>query len=175
METHETIERQQCGRANSGGFTLAELLVLIALIAIVTAIGAPAYISFQRAQETDGAAREVVTALNQARQLAVTRGTSFSVEAQINPNNRMRYCSGTALPCPGGTVVTVAGSDGAGWRTLENSTRIVVSANVTFNSLGAATGSGTLRVQNSSATGTLDVCVSPSGRIRIQATGSACP
>jgi Tfp pilus assembly protein FimT len=174
MRTHETIKRLRSGRAISGGFTLVELIVLVAVIAIVTAIGAPMYLSFARAQETDGAARELVVALNQARQLAITRGTSFSVETQTNPNNRMRFCSGTTLPCPGGLVWTGGETNGAGWRGLGNPARIVVGPNIMFNSLGGAPGSGTLRVQNSSATGCLDVVVNPSGSTRIRAAG-ACP
>ena len=174
MKTHETIKRLRSGRAISGGFTLIELVVLIAVIAVVTAIGAPVFLSFARAQETDGAARELVVALNQARQLAIMRGTSFSVETQTNPNNRMRFCSGTTLPCPGASVWTGGETDGAGWRGLGNPARIVLGPNITFSSLGAATGSGTLRVQNSSATGCLDVVVNPSGSTRITAPG-ACP
>jgi len=162
-------------RPDSAGFTVAELLVTVAVISILSAIGFPLYLSYSRAQETDGAARTIVVSMNQARQLAVMRGTSFSVEAQTNPNNRMRFCSGTAVPCPGGQVYTGPGTDASGWRRLENSSRITVAPAITFSSLGAATAAGALRVQNSSATGSLDVCVSPSGKIKIQAPGAACP
>lgn len=162
------------GPAASGGFSLVELLVLVALLGIVTAIGAPYYLSYLKAQETDGGAREVVTALNQARQLAISRNTSFSVEAQTHPQNRLRFCSGTVSPCASGTVWTGAGTDGSGWMGLDNSVRIVLGTTITFSSLGAATASGTLRVQNSAGTGCLDVVVSPSGRIRITAP-AACP
>jgi type IV fimbrial biogenesis protein FimT len=160
--------------AASGGFSIVELLVLVALLGVVTAIGAPFYLSYMKAQETDGGARAVVTALNQARQLAITRNTSFSVETQTNPQNRFRFCSGTAAPCPSGNVWTGAGTDGSGWMGMDNSVRIVLGPTITFSSLGAATASGTLRVQNSAGTGCLDVVVSPSGRIRITAPG-ACP
>ena len=168
------MKGQRHGSSISGGFSLIELVVIVAVLAVVSAIGFPFYMNFQRAQETDGAARTLVTALNQARQLAITRSSSFSVQTVINPTNRMRFCSGTTLPCPGGNVWTGAGTDGSGWRTLENGSRIVLGPNITFSSLGAATASGTLRVQNSSATGCLDVVVSPSGRIRITAP-AACP
>jgi len=157
------------------GFTIVELVVLVAVISILCAIGFPLYLSYSRAQETDSAARVVVVALNQARQLAVTRGISFSIETQTNPNNRMRFCSGTAVPCPGGQVYTGAETDANGWRKLENSSRFTAGPTITFSSLGAATVSGIITVQNSSATGSLDVCVSPSGRIKAQAPGSACP
>jgi len=161
--------------ARTDGFTIVELVVLVAVISILCAIGFPLYLSYSRAQETDSAARVVVVALNQARQLAVTRGISFSIETQTNPNNRMRFCSGTAVPCPGGQVYTGAETDANGWRKLENSSRFTAGPTITFSSLGAATVSGIITVQNSSATGSLDVCVSPSGRIKAQAPGSACP
>jgi type IV fimbrial biogenesis protein FimT len=160
------------GRAS--GFALVELLAVIALLAIVAAIGAPYYLSYQRAQETNGAARELITMLNQARQLAITRSSSFSVESQTNPNNRVRLCSGTTTPCPGGSIWTGGGGDGSGWRTLDSAARITQNPRITFSSLGAATATGTLRVQNSSGTGCLDVVVSPSGRVRITPPG-ACP
>ena len=159
----------------AAGFTVVELVVLTAVISILCAIGFPLYLSYSRAQETDAAARVIVVALNQARQIAVTRGVSYSVESQTNPNNRMRFCSGTVVPCPGGQVYTGAETDGNGWRTLENGSRITAGPNITFSSLGAATAAGVLRVQNSSATGSLDICVSPSGRIKVQAVGTACP
>jgi Tfp pilus assembly protein FimT len=162
-------------RPASAGFTLVELVVLVAVISILCAIGFPLYLSYARAQETDSAARVIVVALNQARQLAVTRGISFSIETQTNPNNRMRFCSGTAVPCPAGQVYTGAETDPNGWRTLENGSRFTAGPAITFSSLGAATVSGIITVQNSSATGSLDVCVSPSGRIKAQAPGSACP
>src|SRR5262245_17720917 len=161
-------------RLGSAGFSVAELLVLIAVIGILSAIGFPLYLSYSRAQETDSAARTLVVALNQARQLAITRSVSFTAETQTNPNNRMRFCSGTVAPCAGG-IYTGAGTDNNGWRVLENGSRITAGPTITFNSLGAATASGVLRLQNSSATGSLDVGVVPSGRIKVQAVGTACP
>ena len=162
-------------RSGSAGFSVVELVVLTAVIMILSAIGFPLYLSYSRAQETDGAARTIVVALNQGRQLAVTRGISFSAELQTNPNNRTRLCSGTVVPCPGGNVYTGAQTDTNGWHTLENGSRITQGPTITFNSLGAATANGVVRVQISSATGSLDICVSPSGRIRVQAVGATCP
>ena len=183
--TQNTVTVRRRFQTASAGFTVAELLVLVAVISILCAIGFPLYLSYSRAQETDGAARVIVVALNQARQLAVTRGGSYSVDTQTAPNNRVRFfCtnaivdgSGNVL-CAAGTVWTGAGTDGSGWHRLENAARIVQAPAITFSSLGGATiaPAGTaFRVQNSSATGTLDVCVSPSGRIKVQATGAPCP
>lgn len=173
----DTVVREHARRTltRADGFTAVELMVLVTIVSILCAIGFPLYLSYSRAQETDSAARVVVVALNQARQLAVTRGISFSIETQTNPNNRMRFCSGTVAPCPGGQVYTGAETDANGWRKLENGSRFTAGPAITFSSLGAATVSGIITVQNSSASGSLDVCVSPSGRIKVQAPGSACP
>src|SRR2546429_3195212 len=163
--TRNTAILVRAFRPDSAGFTVAELLVLLAVVSILCAIGFPLYLSYSRAQETDSAARVIVVALNQARQLAVTRGVSFSAETQTNPNNRMRFCSGTLVPCPGGQVYTGAETDANGWRTLENGSRITAGPAITFNSLGAAAAAGGLRGQNSSGTRSPDACVNPAGRI----------
>ena len=83
----------------ASGYSLIELVITIGVIAVVAAVTFPLYLSYTRAQETNGAARTIIVALNQARQYAITRGTSHTVEAQTNPNNRARFCSGTASPC----------------------------------------------------------------------------
>src|SRR5687767_4574970 len=100
------MSRERRRPAAVAGFALIELLMVIALIVVVTAIGTPFYLSYQRAQETNGAARELITVLNRARQLAITRSNSVSIEAQTHPQNRWRLCTGTATPCPGGAIVT---------------------------------------------------------------------
>lgn len=161
--------------ANSGGFTLIELVVIIAIIGVLAVFSIPTFISFVQAQRTQGAARELVAMLNQARHLAITRNTSFSVEAQMTPQGgQLRYCSGTATPCPGANVWAGPGTGANGWIGLANGDRITLTPAITFSSLGAASTAGTLRVQNAEATSCLDVVVSPAGRIRIAAAGG-CP
>ena len=41
-------------RPASAGFTVVELIVLVAIISVLSAIGFPLYLSYSRAQETDG-------------------------------------------------------------------------------------------------------------------------
>src|SRR5258705_3886789 len=94
-------------RRASAGFSVVELVILTAVISVLCAIGFPLYLSYSRAQETDSAPRVLLVSLNQARQLAVTRGLSYSVETPTNPNNRMPVCSANAPPCPT-AIVTVA-------------------------------------------------------------------
>jgi Tfp pilus assembly protein FimT len=166
--TSSMAGRLRGDRAFSAGFSALELIIMVAIILIITAIGMPMFLSYLRTAEADGAAREIVTTLNRARQLAITQGTSYSVETQQAPT-RQRLCSGTTVPCPGGTMWTGAGTDSSGWINLENNVRIVQSPTITFGTLGNASASGTIRVRNSSSTACRDVIVSPSGRIQMAA------
>jgi len=169
------VKRQQSLYANSDGFSFIELVVIIAIIGVIAVFSLPTFISFVQAQRTQGAARELVAMLNQARHLAITRNTSFSVEVGTTPEgDQLRYCSGTATPCPGGNVWAGPGTGANGWMKLANGDRIPVAPAITFSSLGAASTAGTLRVQNAEGSSCLDVVVSAAGRIRIVAAGG-CP
>jgi Tfp pilus assembly protein FimT len=158
------------------GFSLTELVVLMAVIGIMTAVAFPYFLSYMRAQETEGAARELVTLLNQARQLAITRNISHSVQVDTTPPGRVRFCSGTTLPCPGGSVWTGPGTDSNGWIALANRATLAVGPAITFTPLGAATPAGTLQVRNPSGTSSRNVVVSASGRVRTCVPGTTnCP
>ncbi len=170
-----SVTKPQRLYANADGFSFIELVVIIGIIGVLAIFSIPTFISFVQAQRTQGAARELVAMLNQARHLAITRNMSFSVEAQTTPQGgQLRYCSGTATPCPGASVWAGPGTGANGWMGLANGDRITQTPAITFTSLGAASTAGTLRVQNAEATSCLDVVVSPAGRIRITAAGG-CP
>lgn len=169
------MKRLQSFVTHPDGFSLNELVVIMAIIGVIAAFSLPTLTSLVQAQRTQGAARELVAMLNQARHLAITRNTSFSVEVQATPQGgQVRYCSGTVTPCPGGNVWTGPGTGANGWMTMANGDRIVLSPQITFTSLGASSTAGTLRVQNAEGSSCLDVIVSAAGRIRIAAAG-ACP
>lgn len=161
---------------NSMGFSLMEVLIVITVIGIMAAVSIPMMLSFIQASQTRGAAQELTTLLNHARQLAITNNSSYSVEVQANPQNRMRFCAGTTTPCTDANAWKGPGTDGSGWRSLANDARITPwsATALTFNSLGAATTPGTIRVQNLRGTSCLEVAVSASGRIRSQTAGG-CP
>ncbi len=161
---------------NPQGFTLVELVVVVAALAILAAITIPFMLSFVQASQTRGAAQELKALLNHARQLAITQNTSYSVEVQVNSNNLLRFCSGTTTPCPAANIWTGPGTDQNGWFRLASQAQIVnATANPGFTSLGAATTGATIRVQNSQQkTSCLEVVVSGSGRISTQGA-SQCP
>jgi prepilin-type N-terminal cleavage/methylation domain-containing protein len=168
------VKRIESLRTASGGYSLIELVVVIGILGVLSAIAIPTILSYVEAEKIKGAAREVVALLNQARQLAVTRNISFSVEGDMSPQNRFRFCSGTLTPCPDGTVWIDPATDANGWIRLDNGVLLVAAPGITFTALGAATPGGRLRVQHPTDPTCLDVVVSPSGRATIAAPQS-CP
>ena len=61
------------------GFTLVELMIVIAVIAIISAIAAPNFTTYMAQRRLNGAARMVMSDLMAARQKAVTQNNQFRV------------------------------------------------------------------------------------------------
>ena len=57
------------------GWSLAELLVVIAVIAILTALAIPLFITYLQSSTVRAGAQEMRTALNQAKQLEIGRAS----------------------------------------------------------------------------------------------------
>ncbi len=147
------------------GFTLVELMIVIAVIGIISIEATPLFMTFLRAMETRGASQELATLLNQARELAIASNSSYRVEVDT-AGNRLRFVNAsTSAPWIG------PATDSQGYRQLVNQTQLTsVTANPTFNPLGTA-GGGTITVQNTQGTSSLDVVVSSAGRVRIAQVG----
>jgi len=143
------------------GFTLVELMVIIAIIGIISTMATPLFTTFLMASETRGASQELAALLHQARELAIARNASYTVRIDVSGN---RLCFGDNVNC----TWTGPGTDAQGYMRLVNRARLTnVTANPTFNHLGTG-GAGTITVQNASGTSSLNVVVASSGRIRIQ-------
>jgi prepilin-type N-terminal cleavage/methylation domain-containing protein len=143
------------------GFTLPELLVACAVIAIIMAASLPVFLTYWRTSALTGGAQELRTILNQARQLARAQNTTVCVNQSAN---KVQFLTGGCA----GTVWTGPGTDGNGWLTLQNNILVsAATANVVFNYIGAATTAGTYTVQNPVDNSTLTVTVALSGRITI--------
>jgi hypothetical protein len=128
----------------------------------------------QALRQTRGAAQEVATLLNQARQLAITRNRSVQVASPAFPATAVRFLFTTAVAgdvlCADGSRCWIGpGTTGAGFITLSNNAVITAATGgaPTFSSLGAAAPATRFTVQNQSATSTMDVVVNPTGRVRI--------
>lgn len=72
--------------ASSNGFTLIELMVTIALMAIMLSIAAPSFTSFRRNSELASIANNFLAALNAARTEAMKRNM-FALVVPVNNDN----------------------------------------------------------------------------------------
>lgn len=64
---------------NKRGYTLTELMVTVAIIGIVAAIGVPSYLSYLPHLRLNGAARDLISDLRLARSLAVGQNQRYYI------------------------------------------------------------------------------------------------
>ena len=154
------------------GWSLAELLVVIAVIAILSAVAIPLFMTYLRSSNVSAGAQEIRTAMNRAKQLAITQRQPICVCAPPicvpAVGNGYQFRQNTCVPL--GALVpaaTAPGSDSTGTFRLANNVTVTVSpGNVApvFTPLGGATPGGQLRVTGR-AGNFLTVTVSGAGRI----------
>ncbi|MDI6776854.1 MAG: GspH/FimT family pseudopilin [Syntrophales bacterium] len=75
-----SISRSDAMRIERGkGFTLIELMIVIAIMGIMAAIAVPSYQTFMAQRRLNGAARQVMSDLMNARMMAVTQNRNVQV------------------------------------------------------------------------------------------------
>jgi prepilin-type N-terminal cleavage/methylation domain-containing protein len=154
--------------ADVRGFTLTELVVVVAVIGVITAVGVPALWTYFRSAALRGGAAEAVTVLNSARQLAIRLNTTVCV------TNNGTIAQFHVATC-GAAAWTGPGTDGSGNIALANNLTLSGTNNLCFNYLGAGTAmpapciaNGTLTVTNPVGGSTMNVVMATTGRVRIQ-------
>jgi type IV fimbrial biogenesis protein FimT len=98
--------RAPCGRA--AGFTLFELMIVVAIAAILASLAVPAMHSFLQDEEQISAATNLMTSLNYAR------GEAIKEDVPVTGGN----CTGTGVclcASVNGTTCDPAGNWNAGW------------------------------------------------------------
>jgi len=149
-------------RATRGesGFSLAELMVLLAVIGILTVFSVPMMLTYWRTATLMAGVCEVAAALNSARELAIRENKNVCVTTD---GTRLQYHLGTCIdPTWKGPV-----TDGGGNIRLDNRVTVSGTANVIFNYLGAAIQAGSYTVLSPSGAGTMSVTVVQNGRVSI--------
>jgi len=150
-------------RALERGFTLAELLVVIVMIGVLSVLAAPSLISYWQASSVQAGAEELAPAVNRGRQLAISRNTTVCVQVS---SGSITLRTGSC----GGTLFTGAGTTSAGLIPLTSGMQASFASgtSVVFTNLGAASPAATLRVTSPTTGRTRDVVVSASGQVRVQ-------
>lgn len=150
---------------NARGFSMLELLVIVAVTGLLAALGYPSVATYLQAASLRAGAQELATVINGARQLAITRNTNVCV---VLSGNNALYRIGAVNPCAG-TAYVGTGTQSDGSMALSNQIQITAaSANVVFSPLGAAAPAGTYTVHNPTSGADLSVVVTASGRVTIQ-------
>lgn len=75
------------------GFTLVELLITIAIVSILAAIGVPSFREMLRQNRATSLANELATSLNLARSEAIKRGTPVTLCKSANITDASPTCS----------------------------------------------------------------------------------
>ena len=148
--------------ADVSGFSVGELMTVVSLIGIVSAVGIPSFLSFQPSMRLNGAAREVLSRLNWARASAVQNNNtsvvtflndhSFQIFNDVNGNGSADANETTTVNLQSDysdVSFTVSGS----------------SSMPTFNGRGTATADTTVTISNPSGSKTVEV--SPTGIVKI--------
>jgi general secretion pathway protein H len=116
---------------NEEGFTLVELLVALAIVALVAALAFPGIQASSRSQNAETISREIVSRLRVSRTIAIARASPQSVV--IAPGARqIRFPDGFLLSVPQGVEMTIV--------TGQETVRAESEAVLAFLPNGSATG-----------------------------------
>jgi len=133
---------------NAAGFTIVEILVVVAIALVLMGIAIPSFLSWLPTSRLSSAVRQVATDLQVARMRAIARNT----------NNTVTFTSDTYT----------YDSDSRDISQLYPGISIESAANPTFNSRGTANTPVTIKLNNGTAAKW--VCVKAVGRINVQDT-----
>jgi type IV fimbrial biogenesis protein FimT len=90
----------QMTRASNQGFTLVELCVVLAIMAILATFAAPSFVAWQTRDQVDARARALFSTLSLARAEAVRRGARVTL-CRIDASRR---CLAAGRSCDGGVT-----------------------------------------------------------------------
>ena len=176
------IKRELPGRSFSEGFTLVEIIVVIAVLAILLSIATVSIRQMRPSLDSKQTATKLVNMLWEARSRAV--GSNFQCKLEFNvPNGQYRMQNGSqAYNTPAAGWTTVSGYD---WESLSKGLTMrsgdctsTNTVNVQFNANGMArleTPNGTnsptpvtVCIQGESGAKTWRITVTPSGAVIVQ-------
>lgn len=173
---------------NAKGVSLIELLVAIAILAILAAIALPYFAGMYQTARIREGVRELASELRQARQLAITKNREYRVCINLDAEQYMRergkVSNSAAIGAEG---CGVAGGDWepeTGWNTLPQGVNINCSTDgatdttgtiaYKFNPNGRGT-SGSIYLVDGAGNRFKTVVTSTTGRVRVERPTGAIP
>lgn len=156
----EMRERTAWRSAAQDGFTLVELLIVIAMFSILVAVGFRGFKQFNESTTVDQAARALTSDVTLARSFAIRRGENVSLVAdEADRSYVIRDAGGTIL-----AATDMSASSGTPLTLLDVKT---TGDSITFNARGMLTSGSTVEIDLGRSGLTKKVDVSPLGRTRI--------
>lgn len=157
-------------RKKQQGFTLYELMITIAVAAIILSFGVPGYMSFIQNSRATTHTNDLVTALNLARSEATRRARNVTVCSSIDGET----CAGAADWSTGWVVLDANDDVLRVWAERSGGANVVTGASgvtkLSFGPRGALTGGGVtfnIRLPDCTGDNGRDVAVNAAGRIAV--------
>jgi len=149
-----------CKNRSEGGFTVIELLAVIAIMLVITAIAIPSFYLWLPTYRLSAGARQIAADLQLARMKAISQNTSYRLRFTAEDTYEMQKNDGVWAVAPGhGSVKLPEGitvTNGIAFNTSE------------FQSRGTAnTGVGTDDIELTNDDKTMRVCIKIVGRVFI--------
>ena len=155
------------------GLTLLEVMIAIAILGIVLAIGVPSYTHMTISNRLTADTNDLVASMQFARSEAITRGQAVTVCAA---NANLDGCSGTANWSTGWVILDAANVPVRVHSPLTENAAVEVNVqngvgSVSFNRNGFSTNSRTIRLcgPRGDARRIRGVVIAPDGRVRLAA------
>ena len=146
------MEEQVKVAAQSRGFTLIELMITIAVLGILAAVGTPTMINYYNNRQAEALGRQLLSDLQYARNHAITNSTTVLIAGNSSWSDGWRvYVAGTSV-----NIREYSLADDANLTVNFNSQSTANPNTFGFDNQGRATATGSLTTSQSNSTGARD-------------------